>query len=102
MDYLPLLEANPIVFAQHLTMLESRLYMRIQRQECLNWAMAGEGPKVANLYAFISTRQRIRNWVRLSVLYDGYFAPRARVVDFWIQVAEVQRLPLLMSSFQVN
>jgi son of sevenless-like protein len=84
-----LLRMDPGIIAQHLTLLESKLYMRIKSQECLNWAKVQTGRTVTNLYAFSSTHDKLAKWVKLSVLSNDGLGKRADTVDFWIKVAEV-------------
>jgi son of sevenless len=80
---------DPGMIAQHLTILEHKLYQRIKAQECLNWAKVQSGRTVTNLYTFSSTHDKIAKWVRLSVLGNDGLGKRADTVDFWIKVAEV-------------
>jgi son of sevenless-like protein len=80
---------DPGNIAQHLTLLESKLYIQIKPQECLNWAKVQTGMTVTNILAFSSTRDKITKWVRSSVLKNDSLGKRADTVDFWVQVAEV-------------
>jgi son of sevenless len=82
---------DPMTIAQHLTLLESRLYVQIRHQECLNWAKTQTGPTVANLTRFCATHEKLASWVKLSVLNNDALGKRADTVDFWIKVAEVRR-----------
>lgn len=74
--------------ANHLTIMETRLYSRIRPHECLSWSRSTKGPAVANLAAFIGTSDRIAAWVKLSVLTCESLGKRADTIDHWIKIAE--------------
>jgi son of sevenless len=78
-----------MVIAQHLTLLESRLYKEVKQQECLDWAKTQSGSTVANLIGFCAVHEKVASWVKLSVLNNEGLGKRADTVDFWIKVAEV-------------
>jgi son of sevenless-like protein len=83
-----LLRIDPGIIAQHLTIIEHRLFAKIKSQECLNWAIVQNGRTVVNLQTFSTTHDKIAKWVKLSVLGNDGLGKRADTVDFWIKVAE--------------
>lgn len=88
-----LLKMDPLELAQHLTLVEYRLYAKIRPAECMMWPKMQRGPEVENLLKFCSTSDKLVAWVKYSILKEDGLGKRADVIDFWIKVAEV-RLPL--------
>lgn len=84
-----LVKMDVTALAQHITMLEWRLFSRIKEQECLNWAHTQHGSSVARITAFCATHDRLATWVKHTVLANDGLGKRADMVDFWIKVAEV-------------
>jgi son of sevenless-like protein len=84
-----LTKTDPDTIARHLTLLESKLYLRITSNECLNWAKVQTGETVTNIYAFRQTHDRITKWVKTTVLLPDGHDNRANEIEFWIKAAEV-------------
>lgn len=84
-----LLKMDPLELAQHLTLVEYRLYAKIRPAECMIWPKMQKGSEVENLLRFCSTSDRLVSWVKYSILKEDGLGKRADVIDFWIKVAEV-------------
>lgn len=85
-----LLKRDPSELAQHLTLVEYRLYAKIRPVECMMWPKTQRGAEVRNLVEFCSTNDKLVAWVKYSILKEDSVGKRADVVDFWIKVAEVR------------
>lgn len=83
-----ILKLDPAEVAQHLTLVEYRLYAKIRPSECMAWARTQHGPEVENLSRFISTNDRLVAWVKYSILKEDTLGKRADIIDFWIKVTE--------------
>ncbi|KAB5594539.1 RasGEF domain containing protein [Ceratobasidium theobromae] len=89
---------DPTALAHHLTLLESSLYMRVKRIQCLEWHKVNKSPKPAceeetnDLRAFCATSDRLAGWVKWSVLGLDTPTRRAEAVSVWVRVAEKCRL----------
>ncbi|KAG8969725.1 hypothetical protein FRC03_001070 [Tulasnella sp. 419] len=79
---------DPLELAQHLTLVEYRLYSQIRPSECMYWSKAQHGPQVENLNKFCATSDRLANWVKYSILSLDSLGKRADVVAQWIKIAE--------------
>ncbi|KAH7338886.1 ras guanine nucleotide exchange factor domain-containing protein [Rhizoctonia solani] len=95
-------ELDPTALAHHLTLLESGLYMRIQRKQALEWhkasASSAEDATTNDLRVFCTTSDRLAGWVKWSILSLGSSVKRAEAVGTWIRVAEKCRLLNNISS----
>lgn len=80
---------DPGDIAQHLTLYEHRLYVKIRPSECLHWAKQMKGNSAANLSAFCATHDQLATWVKMSILGNDGLGKRADMIDLWIKVAEV-------------
>ncbi|KAH9920201.1 ras GEF [Epithele typhae] len=83
-----LLKMDPQQLAEHLCMLEQRLYSKIRPQECMDWVRAPRGPRVKNLAAFSAFQEKLGPWVKMSILNFEPLGKRAEMIDFWVKVAE--------------
>jgi son of sevenless-like protein len=90
-----LLKIDSLEFAQHLTLVEYRLYAKIRPAECMTWPKVQKGPEVENLARFCATSDKLVAWVKYSVLKEDGMGKRADVIDFWTKVAEVRTRKLL-------
>ncbi|KAG8976546.1 hypothetical protein FRB90_009107, partial [Tulasnella sp. 427] len=93
-----LLRLDSAEVAQHLTLVEYRLYAKIRPAECMSWSKCQKGPEVENLARFVATADRLVAWVKYSVLKEDTLGKRADVIEFWIKVAEKCRQLNNMSS----
>lgn len=85
-----LLKIDPSELAQHLTLVEYRLYAKIRPYECMMWPKVQRGPEVDNLVRFCATSDRLVAWVKYSILSTESLGKRADLIDYWIKVAEVR------------
>lgn len=84
-----LLQIDPGDLSDQLFLYEHRLYSKIQPQECINWGETQTGHSVINMVAFCATHDHLVAWVQLSILQVSHHKRRAKIVDYWIKVAEV-------------
>ncbi|KAG8886578.1 hypothetical protein FRB98_001226 [Tulasnella sp. 332] len=83
-----LLKIDPTELAQHLALVEYRLYAKVRPYECMMWPKVQRGPEVENLVRFCSTSDRLVAWVKYSILSVDGLGKRADLIDHWIKVAE--------------
>ena len=76
--------------ANHLTLLESKAYMKIRPGELLVFPQNPKGDGVRNLITFCAMNDRLAAWVKLSILSNDGLGKRADTIDHWIKVAEVR------------
>jgi son of sevenless-like protein len=95
-DVPELVRMDPLEVAQHLSLLESDLYRKIRPQECFLWSKVKEGDAVKNIRSFCAAHDRLADWVKCSILEVSALGKRANVVDFWIRVAEVRCMGLVV------
>ena len=89
---------DPAKVAEHLCLYDHKLYSKIHPQECFDWIKRQTRlpDKEGNLNVFIGTHDRVATWVKTTILDTEKVTKRADVVDFWIRVAEVCTLLLLL------
>lgn len=85
-----LLRVDPLELAQHLTLVEYRLYAKIRPYECMAWSKTQKGSEVENLVKFCATSDRLVAWVKYSILSTDGLGKRADLIEYWIKVAEVR------------
>ncbi|KAG9011301.1 hypothetical protein FRB93_003103 [Tulasnella sp. JGI-2019a] len=83
-----LLKIDPTELANHLALVEYRLYAKIRPYECVMWPRVQRGPEVENLVRFCSTSDKLVAWVKYSILSVEGLGKRADLIDHWIKVAE--------------
>ena len=85
-------DVDPREFARQLTIIESRLYCKIKRHECLNkvWTatVATDTHPAANVKALILNSNRLTNWVAESILAQPEVKKRVAVIKHFVSVAE--------------
>ncbi|KAI9307840.1 hypothetical protein BJ944DRAFT_274461 [Cunninghamella echinulata] len=85
------LDIDPLELARQLTVMDSKLYIRIKPVECLdkNWGRADSQDTAANIKASIEYSNQVTAWVTDSILSKEELRKRALVLKHWIYVAEV-------------
>jgi son of sevenless-like protein len=84
---LKLLEIEPLELARQLTILESRLYLKITPTECLERGR-DSSDRVDNIKNIITTANKLAEWVAESILSKEDPRRRANIIKHFIVVAE--------------
>ncbi|EEB96012.1 hypothetical protein MPER_04927 [Moniliophthora perniciosa FA553] len=87
---LDLLDIEPLELARQLTLLESSLYQKIRRAECLERAQ--QNRSMDGIGTVIQTSNRIADWVANSVMSSDTPHHRATIVKHLISVADHCRI----------
>ncbi|EIN14378.1 ras GEF [Punctularia strigosozonata HHB-11173 SS5] len=82
------LRMDPTALAQHLCMLEYKLYSKVTADQCLLWAKTQSGRSVGSIIQFSATHDKLAGWVKSSILTNEGLGKRADTVDLWIKCAE--------------
>ncbi|KAJ1560088.1 hypothetical protein HK405_008279 [Cladochytrium tenue] len=83
------LEVDPLEIARQLTIIESKVYNRIQPVELLSKAWSGKQSDVAvNIKAMIAMSNQVSGWVSQSVLSEWDQQKRKRLLMHFIAIAE--------------
>ena len=95
---LKFLDINVLELARQLTIMDSRLYCKIRRSECLSnmWQKKpapGEPDPAPNVKAVILNANQLSNWVAQMILTHDDVKRRVMVIKQFVQVADV-RVPL--------
>ncbi|EAU34260.1 predicted protein [Aspergillus terreus NIH2624] len=92
MKKLKLLDIDPTELARQLTIIESRLYARIQPRECLKkaWGAKTASPTHTStaVNAMILHSNRLANWVGQLVLQHDEMKKRVSTIKHFVTVAE--------------
>ncbi|KAI0756519.1 ras GEF [Daedaleopsis nitida] len=83
-----LLRMDTSLLAEHLCVLDQKLYSKIRPHECMNWVKTQTGNSVKNLAAFNAYHEKLGAWVKLSILSMEGLGKRAETIDFWVKIAE--------------
>lgn len=88
------LDIDPLELARQLTVMDSKLYIRIKPVECLdkNWGKADSQNIAANIKASIEYSNQVTAWVTDSILSKEELRKRALILKHWIYVAEVRNI----------
>ena len=94
---LKFLDIDTLEFARQLTLIESRLYGKIQPSECLNktWQKKlaeGEADPAANIKALILHSNQLTNWVAQMILTQADVKRRQIVIKHFVSIADVRAL----------
>ncbi|KDQ62197.1 hypothetical protein JAAARDRAFT_76166 [Jaapia argillacea MUCL 33604] len=92
MKKLKLIDIDPLELARQLTILESRLFLKIRPMECLQRSKKSGADHNDSISVFITTFNRIANWVKDTVLNREDSRKRASVVKYFISVADRCRM----------
>ncbi|KZT28888.1 ras GEF [Neolentinus lepideus HHB14362 ss-1] len=84
---LKLLDIDPLELARQLTILESKMFMKIKATECLQRSKMS-GQHNDSISDFIQTFNRIANWVKDAVLAKEDSRKRAAAVKHFINTAD--------------
>ncbi|KAH8549637.1 ras guanine nucleotide exchange factor domain-containing protein [Umbelopsis sp. PMI_123] len=89
-----LLDIDPLEIARQLTVMDSRLYIKIKPVECLdkNWGKEDSENIAANVKASIEYSNQITAWVTDSILSQTEIKKRCAIIKHWVQVAEKCRI----------
>lgn len=93
MKKLKFLDIDATEFARQLTIIESRLYIKIRPTECLNktWQKKlspGEPDPAANVKALILHSNQLTNWVAQMILTQSDVKRRVIVIKHFVNVAD--------------
>jgi son of sevenless-like protein len=94
MKKLRFLDIDATEFARQLTIIESRLYVKIRPTECLNktWQKKlapGEADPASNVKALILHSNQLTNWVAQMILTQQDVKRRVIVIKHFVNVADV-------------
>ncbi|KAG2185995.1 hypothetical protein INT43_002433 [Umbelopsis isabellina] len=94
MKRIRLLDVDPLEIARQLTVMDSRLYIKIKPVECLdkNWGKEDSENMAANVKASIEYSNQITAWVTDSILSQTEIKKRCAIIKHWVQVAEKCRI----------
>ena len=97
MKKLKFLDIDVLELARQLTIMDSKLYGKIRRSECLSnmWQKKpapGEPDPAANVKAVILNSNQLSNWVAQMILTQDDVKRRVMVIKQFVQVADV-RIP---------
>ncbi|KAJ2962862.1 hypothetical protein NQZ79_g2056 [Umbelopsis isabellina] len=94
MKRIRLLDIDPLEIARQLTVMDSRLYIKIKPVECLdkNWGKEDSENMAANVKASIEYSNQITAWVTDSILSQTEIKKRCAIIKHWVQVAEKCRI----------
>ncbi|KAG2189367.1 hypothetical protein INT44_004509 [Umbelopsis vinacea] len=89
-----LLDIDPLEIARQLTVMDSRLYIKIKPVECLdkNWGREDSENVATNVKASIEYSNQITAWVTDSILSQTEIKKRCAIIKHWVQVAEKCRI----------
>ena len=82
---------DSLELARQFTIMESRLYLRVQPEEVLELGQAGGAP-ATNVKAISTLSTAITGWVTESILDESDAKKRTNLVKFFIKVADVSPL----------
>ena len=96
---LKFLDINALELARQLSIMDSRLYCKIRRSECLSnmWQKKpapGEPDPAPNVKAVILNANQLSNWVAEMILTHDDVKRRVMVIKQFVQVADV-RVPFI-------
>jgi len=88
------LDVDPLEIARQLTVMDSRLYIKIKPVECLdkNWGREDSENIATNVKASIEYSNQITAWVTDSILSQAEIKKRCAIIKHWVQVAEKCRI----------
>ncbi|KAI0830803.1 ras GEF [Trametes gibbosa] len=86
-----LLRMDALHIAEHLCMQGQRFYSKIRVSECLNWVKSPTGNGVKNLVAYNAFNDKLRSWVKSSILNTDSTGRRADTIEFWIKAYHGQK-----------
>lgn len=91
LDKLQLIKIDPKEIARQLTIMESQMFNRVQREELLrkNWQKKATPEFAPNVRSLIRHSNQLSNWVCATVLAEADLKKRAQVVDHLVNVASV-------------
>jgi son of sevenless-like protein len=92
-----LLKIETADIAEQLTVILFEIYRKILPHECITYIKVHTGPGVANLREYCASHDKVSYWVQTSILTAETMKRRAETVDYWIKVAEVGLINLLVS-----
>ncbi|KAJ7214482.1 ras guanine nucleotide exchange factor domain-containing protein, partial [Mycena pura] len=87
-DKMQLREIEPLELARQLTIMENGLFRRIRLADCVQRATEHSAENSDNFTRFVSTNIKIPLWVAQSILNEDRSQRRAKVVKYWIAVAD--------------
>ncbi|KAG9040494.1 hypothetical protein FS837_000552 [Tulasnella sp. UAMH 9824] len=85
---LKFMDVDPLEMARQLTIMESRMFMKIRPMECLSRAKEGQGDN-DNIRKIINVSNKIASWVAEQVLSKDDPRRRANYIKQFILIAEV-------------
>jgi len=83
-----LLDIDPLEMARQLTIIESKLYQRIQPIECLQRSRENKAVYNDNITAITQNFNRLSTWTQECILAKEDLRERINVIKYFINVAE--------------